>query len=269
MTIIKYDRNFKSFTYVIDFEGNIITTTVTLIKGSEKLDFDVTVDWKKDAVPQKMIPQLSFAVPVSYKTSGNSLSEIPYGRIIRDAAAFDIPSHGSLGILGESNHIVALIADTKYGFRHFGNEGQVTLLRNAYNPDPYSDRGIHRIKLAVAACEQDGIDKIATSLLHPISYVSGSYHMGNLPMSGKMIELVGNARVSAVKGAEDKNGIIVRLYDISGKNGSVTLKLAESVSSAFITDTNESILSPTPFNGNTVSVDIPAFSVVTVKIILK
>ena len=269
LSIIKYDRFFKSFTYAIDFEENIITVTVTLKRGSEKLDFDVCVDWKKDAKPTKMIPQLSFVVPVSYKTAGKSLCEIPYGTIERDAAAFDVPSHGSLGILGESRHKVAIIADTKYGFRHFGNEGQVTLLRNAYNPDPYSDRGIHNIRLGVAACRTEDIDKIASTLLHPLPYVSGACHKGSLPTDSAALTVDGNVRVSSVKGAEDGKGTVVRVYDVSGNSGEVTMNFAKELEAAFVTDTNEKILSQLPTFGNAVKLTVPACSVVTVKCIFK
>ena len=265
LAIIKYDRYFKSFTYTIELEESTITATVTLKCGSEKLDFDLTVDWKKDAKPYKMIPQLSFVVPVSYKTAGKSLCEIPYGRIERDAAAFDVPSHGALGILGESKHKIAVIADTKYGFRHFGNEGQVTLLRNAYSPDPYSDRGIHNIHLGVAACKIEDIDKIASTILHPLPYVSGSCQKGCLPTNGAAISLEGNVRVSSVKGAEDGCGAVVRVYDVVGKSEEVTLSFAKELCEAYVTDTNENIVSTLCPSGKSVKFTVPAYSVVTVK----
>ena len=260
-------KTFQRLAYTIDFEGNIINAYIMLKQDSEMLDFDVKVEWKKEGIPQKMIPQLAFTVPVSYKLSGRSLSEIPYGTIEREASAFDIPSHGALGILGESKHIIALFADTKYGFRHYGNEGQITLLRNSYFPDPCSDGGVHNIRLGVAACVPEKIGELASKVLHPLSYVSGGYHEGTLALKGSMLSVDGNVRVSAIKGAEDGTGIVVRLFDVSGKEQVVGIKCNKNdIVGAALTDTNEKLLSSLNVNAGEVRLTVEPYTVKTVKL---
>jgi alpha-mannosidase len=266
ITEITENSAFRRMVYTFKHEENTVTAAVTLRNGSDVLDFDVTIDFKKTAVRDEMVPQISFVVPVSYKTAGRSLCEIPYGTLERDALAFDVPSHGSIGILGESKHIVALLADTKYGFRHFENEAQVTLVRNAYDPDPYSDTGIHHVRLGVAVCEPDGIDRRASALMHPLPYVSGEYHTGTLPLCGAPFALRSDARVSAVKGAEDGDGIVIRLYDPNGKANEATLTFKQPVRTATLTDSNEKPLASLTPNGNEITLAIPTRAVVTVKI---
>lgn len=266
ITEITENPAFCRMAYTFKHDENTVTAVVTLRSGSDMLDFDVTIDFEKTGVRDVMIPQISFVVPVSYKTKGKALCEIPYGTLERDALAFDVPSHGSIGVLGESKHIVALLADTKYGFRHYGNEAQVTLVRGAYDPDPYSDRGIHHIRLGVTACEPDGIDRRASALMHPLPYVSGECHTGTLPLCGAPFEIRSDARVSAVKGAEDGDGIVLRLYDPSGNANEATLAFQKPIRTATLTDSNENPLTPLATSGNAVSLAIPTRAVVSVKI---
>ena len=266
ITEITENIAFRRMAYTFEQDENTVTAVVTLRSGSDVLDFDVTIDFKKTAIRDKMVPQISFVVPVSYKTNGRSLCEIPYGTLERDALAFDVPSHGSIGVLGESEHIIALLADTKYGFRHFENEAQVTLVRNACDPDPYSDSGIHRIRLGVAACTPEESDRRARALMHPLPYVSGDCHTGTLPLCGAPFAINTDARVSALKGAEDCDVIVLRLYDPNGKANEAKLTFEKPIRTATLTDSNENPLAALKLNGNEVSVVIPTRGVVTVKI---
>ena len=267
MTKLTHTSMFSVFSYTVEYMRSQIDVSIMLRANSSMLEFDVTADWKEDSVRGKMIPQLSFAVPVSYKTIGKSICKIPYGTLVRDEAAFDVPSHGSLGICGESKHIVTLLADTKYGFRYNDGIGQITLIRNAYNPDPYSDRGIHRIRLGVAACAPDGIGEYSDRLCHPMPYVSGRCHKGKLALSGTLLDIDGDIKVSAIKCAEDGDGIVVRMYEEKGKDASVMLKLCRPAERAYITDTNESVICELNVTNGAISFDIPAYSLATVKII--
>lgn len=256
---------FSRLSYRIDFRRSYLQASITLRQNSSMLDFDVKIDWKEDPIVGKMVPQLSFAVPVSYQTDGYSVSKIPYGMLRRKYAAHDIPSHGILGISGESKHIVSILADSKYGFRAWDDWGQVTLVRNAYDPDPYSDRGIHHICLGVAVSAPDKMNELLEVLSHPLSYVSGTYHDGSLATTETLLRMSGNACVSAVKNSEDNQGTVVRLYDESGKEQHITLKFHRPAKCAYITDTNEKIISKAQICDGKVIVPISPYSVVTVK----
>ena len=68
----------------------------------------------------------------------------------------------------------------------------------------------------------------------------------------------------AVKGAEDGSGIIVRLSDVSGKGGEVTLDFCKAVKSAFETDLNENVTSELSADGSTVNATVEAYGIKTV-----
>ena len=259
---------FSRISYSVEYNSSVINVVITLNKGSSKLDFDLNIDWKAESVKGKILPQLAFCVPVSYKTNGKSISQIPHGTIIRDSAAYDVPSHGSIGVCGESEHIIALLADTKYGFRCYEDTAQVALIRSSYFPDAYSDHGIHNIKLAVAACNQDEIDEQLTILCHPLSFASNTCHKGKLSLTGTLLKIIEGVRVSAVKPSEDGKGIVVRMYDVSGKDRNITLEICKNIKEAFVTDTNENVLSSLSFEDNKINLCLEANTVKTVKLVL-
>ena len=80
-------------------------------------------------------------------------------------------------------------------------------------------------------------------------------------------EISDNVRVSAIKGAEDGCGVIVRVYEAQGEDASVALGLYLPISKAYITDTNENIISEINVKDGKVNLTVPAYSVVTIKAI--
>jgi len=257
---------FTQVSFTITFRSTTVKMLITLLKDSPTLDYELSVDFGELPIVDKMIPQLAFALPVSYKTTQKSYCKIPFGMIYRDAMAHDVPCHGAMGICGESRHILAILAPTKYGFRCVEGMGQLTLLRNSYSPDRYSDSGVHRINFSVAACEEGDIDRLCSRACHPMPFVSGKYHKGELAMSQSILEISDGVCVSSLKNSEDDKGVVVRMYDITGQDRKVRLGFIKNVNNACVTDIYENTLSQLEFDGNEVVADLPAFSVVTVKI---
>lgn len=258
---------FSRLSYTLEYQRSVLFVDISLKENSEMLEFDVKVDFQEDAIHGKSVPQLAFAVPVSYASDGTSLSEIPYGTLLRETMPCDIPSIGALGICGEGQHIVALLADTKYGFRCHDGVGQVTLLRNSYSPDPYSDNGTHRIRLGVAACDRHEIGELSSRLCHPLPFVSGRCHEGTLPTTGRSGEIRGKIRLSAVKPSEDGEGTVIRLYSVSDTEEEITLTRARPIRRAYLTDTNENVLAALPVDNGTVRLSVPPRAVQTVKLL--
>lgn len=266
LTEITQTPLFSRFSYTLEYQRSVLNVTVLLKDNSEMLEFDVKANFREDSIPGKLIPQLSFAVPVSYIPDGTSLSEIPYGTLVREAMPCDIPSIGAIGIGGESQHMIALLADTKYGFRCHDGIGQVTLLRNAYNPDPCSDNGIFTMRLGVAACAREEIGELSSRLCHPLPYVSGRCHAGTLPTTGVSGTVCGNVRVSAVKPSEDSKGTVVRLYSVSDTEEEITLTRSRPILRAYLTDTHETEMTELPVESGTVRLSVAPRAVQTVKL---
>ena len=54
----------QSLTYRVDFADSKLHVTVSLDKGSTKLDYDVRCDWQERGRAGKSVPQLNFYAPL-------------------------------------------------------------------------------------------------------------------------------------------------------------------------------------------------------------
>ena len=76
----------------------------------------------------------------------------------------------------------------------------------------------------------------------------------------------GSAMISHVKCAEDGNGLVVRVTECSGKDGTAVLRLPDWVSQAYRTDMPERLKEQLPA-GNTVELQLHGFEIATLRII--
>ncbi len=264
-TEITSNELFSRVKYEMVFGNSKIRCQVELKRDSAVLEFGAAVDWNEAAVPGEKVPQISFAVPVSYRAD-KSLCDIPFGTIERAAVAHDVPALSFLAAAGESPRAVAVMTDSKYGYRLWDNTASVTLIRSAYDPDPYPERGIHHIRIGVAVGSLSGIKDQATLFNHPISFLSAEPHDGSLPLTGAALTAESGARVTCVKNSEDGQGTTVRLCEETGADTTALLRFCRPVSEAWITDSNETPLEPAELEDGAVTVPIPACSVVTVTV---
>lgn len=251
--------------YEMSFGASRLTCNITLKKDSPVLEFDTCIDYNEAAVQGQKIPQISFAVPVGYDNGGVFSSDIPYGIIKRKQLAHDIPAL-SYVCADKDDGCLSLMTDTKYGYRYYDNTLSVTLVRSAYNPDPYPERGIHNVRIGVAVCEPEQAKDISKAFCSPIPFLSATKHGGKLPLRSQMMSAEGKAAVSCVKNAEDKEGLTVRLYDTDGADGKETLTFFKAPKKAYICTSGEKRLDEIKVKGNSVTVDIPAYSTVTVEV---
>ena len=259
----------KSITYSLHFgERSSMSVTVSLNDGSKMLDYNVSVDFHEVGKTEYM-PQLNFITPVSYGVSAYRY-DVPFGTLDREDINHDVPANSYAAAIsdkGENAPAVMLVTDTKYGFRGTENSLAVTLIRASVDPDPYPEYGKHTIRIGVGIVDTPttyNLNKEASEFVHPIAVCSARAGKGTLPTSGQLVKIDGDVFVSAVKTAENGEGIIVRLSDISGKGGDVTLDFCKAVKSAYETDLNENVTGDLKADGNTVKADIEAYGIKTV-----
>lgn len=247
------------FEYEIKFGSSLLQVVVSLKKGGKMLEFEVSVDWHEPSVRKERIPQLNFAVPVN--DAGERIAyDIPYGVLERPQLAHDVPALSYMGMNG-----VGIIADTKYGFRCWEDCGSVTLVRSPYNPDPYADQRKNSMRLAVAVAGNGELKELSDAFCHPLPFASGTCHSGDLPLQHSMLKLEG-AVLSCVKNAEANDGTVVRVYNPGAEDQKATLQFARDIHRVLLTDTNERPVQELPVAGSAVTFDVPAYSVITVKI---
>ncbi|MHB2009199.1 MAG: glycosyl hydrolase-related protein, partial [Acidobacteriaceae bacterium] len=175
--------------------------------------------------------------------------------------------------LGNGQHGFSLINESKYGYDCSGNVLRLTLLRSPVSPDPNADRGHHHFSYALYPHAGDW--KTALTVRHGYDYNyklqarQVEAHSGTLPLEHSFIAVKGkNVVLTAVKKAEDANGLILRFYEWAGQGGNIRLTLPKGAESATMTNLMEkpegSALAMT--NADQVTVPIHPYEIVTVRI---
>ena len=261
----------KSITYSLKFgERSSMSVTVSLDDDSSMLDFNVSVDFHEVGQPD-YLPQLNFFTPASYGVEKYRY-DVPFGSIDRPAINHDVPTSSYAAAIsekGETAPALMLVTDTKYGFRGADNSLSVTLIRASVDPDPYPEYGKHNIRIGLGIVENAApstLNKASSTFNHPIAFCSARAGKGTLPTSGQLFKTEGEVFVSTVKSAEDSDGVIIRLSDISGKGEKARLCFGKAPEYAKETDINENVIGDLTVNGNDVLVDVEPYAVKTVLI---
>ena len=258
---IRYDLSFG--------ESSRMSVSVYLNENSSTLDFDTTVDFHELGSQETHVPQINFILPVGYATEAYRY-DVPFGTIDRPAIDHDVPANSFAAAMptdGADKTALMLVSDTKYGFRGARNSLSLDLIRGSFFPDPYPEYGVHHIRIGVGVVsnvENDTLFREAAAFIHPIAACSARGGEGKLSLCGSLLTVDGDVRISAVKTAEDFDGLTVRLCDGCGKGAAYTLTFADTPSAAYFADLNENIISEATVNGNAVVASVEPYAIHTI-----
>ncbi|MBE6618004.1 MAG: alpha-mannosidase [Ruminococcaceae bacterium] len=250
----------------IKYENTHIEVKAFLRPGSRVLEYDLHSYWRIEAPDNReVIPQLNFAVPVSYKRTGNCYYDMPYATLVRKELPHDVPALSYLGIESEGKTSIGLVTDTKYAFRCYDGEGSIDLLRATFDPDPCAEHGDIYIKFGIMAAPVTEMKKMATIFNHVLPISFATLHEGTLPLEAKAAEVTGGkVVVSCMKVSENGRGTAIRVYDDAGVDQEITIKLNADVKAAYLTDSLENVIAPLALENGAVKVTLPAHDHVTV-----
>jgi alpha-mannosidase len=261
---IRVSRTWQSSKFVQD---------ITLYADADQVDVVNDVDWHETHV------LLKAAFPLA-ASSRKATYEIPFGTIERpttrdnswEQAKFEVPAL-RWADLGDGQHGFSLINDSKYGYDCQGNILRISLLRSPVSPDPVADRGHQTFRYALYPHASDW--KAALTIRHGYEYndtlwaMQVSPHSGDLPPVDSFLQ-VGSSNVvlTALKKAEDANGLILRLYEWAGQNENVTIHVPAGAKSATLTNLMEKPLDdPLPIAaGDMVTVPVHAYEIVSLRV---
>jgi alpha-mannosidase len=149
---------------------------------------------------------------------------------------------------------------------------RITLLRSPISPDPLADRGRHTFSYSLYP--HGGDWKTALTARRGYEYndqlwaMQVNPHTGSLPPEHSFLQLKqSNVILTAVKKAEDADGLILRLYEWAGRNGEVEILVPPGGKSAALTDLmEEPVGSPLPLSHDTVAVPVHAYEIVSIRV---
>ena len=163
--------------------------------------------------------------------------------------------------------MLALMSDSKYGYRFYDNTLSLGLLRGSYEPDPTPEIEPTSFRLAISvlpAFDSAALVKERSVFLNRPVYCSARPGTGHLPTEGQLLRVDGNVCVSALKTPEDGDGLVVRLWNEATAAAECCLQLCRPIVAAVLSDANErpmQVLGVT--DGNAIRLIVPATSVCT------
>jgi alpha-mannosidase len=241
------------------------------LKG-DMVDVENDFDWHERHV------LLKAAFPLA-ATSDFATYEIPYGTVDRpttrnnswEKAQFEVPAM-RWADLGDGKHGMSLLNQTKFGYDAVGNLLRLTLLRGPTWPDPEADQGHHHFHYALYP--HAGTWKEANTVRHgweynfPLEAVVTTSHYGTLPAQHSFASVSPeNVVLTAVKKAEDADGLIFRAYEWAGKSGTAEFHVPAGATGATITNLMESPEgSPLAVTGDVVKAPIHPYEILTIRV---
>jgi alpha-mannosidase len=244
----------------------------TLSLKGDMVDVENDIDWHERHV------LLKAAFPLA-ATSGFATYEIPYGTVDRpttrnnswEKAQFEVPAM-RWADLGDGKHGMSLLNQTKFGYDAVGNLLRLTLLRGSTWPDPEADQGHHHFHYALYP--HAGTWKDANTVRRgweynfPLEAVATTAHAGALPPAHAFVSASPeNVVLTAVKKAEDAEGLIFRVYEWAGKNSTAEFHVPAGATAATITNLMEKPEgSPLQVAGDMVKVPIHPYEILTIRV---
>jgi alpha-mannosidase len=256
-----------------NWQSSKFVQTISLPAGdSDIVDIDNDIDWHETHVLLKAAFPLAASGPFA-------TYEIPYGSIERpttrnnswEKAQFEVAAM-RWADLGDGKHGLSILNQTKYGYDAVGNLLRITLLRSPTWPDPDADRGHHHFHYALyphAGTWKDAMTvRRGWEYDYPIEAVVTTAHAGSLPAEHSFASVTPeNVVLTAVKKAEDANGLIFRVYEWAGKASTVEFHVPPGATGATVTNLMEQPEGDAlPVTGDVVKAPIKPFEILTVRV---
>jgi alpha-mannosidase len=270
---VKELRGFSMAQVTRSWQNSKFVQTIRL--EGDQVDIDNDIDWHEKHV------LLKAAFPLAVK-SDFATYEIPYGAIERpttrnnswEKAQFEVPAMRWADLSGAGAdgkvHGLSLLNQDKYGYDAVGNVLRLTLLRSPTWPDPDADQGHHHFHYALYP--HAGTWKDALTVRHgweydyPLQAAVTTAHAGSLPAEHSFASVSPeNVVLTAVKKAEDANGLIFRVYEWAGKETTAEFHVPPGATGATVTNLMEQPEGdPLKVEGDVVKAPVHPYEIVTI-----
>jgi alpha-mannosidase len=246
------------------YESSRIVQIVSLEDQGAQIEFDTWVDWHEHQTLLKV------GFPLNVRTD-QSRAEIQFGHMTRpthqntswDRARFETGMH-RWADLSEQGFGVALLNDCKYGYDAKGHMLRLTLIKSPVFPWPEADQGEHRFRYAVLPHNGsvETIHAAATAFNLPLRLFEGGEVQGQGSCGICRLD-TDQVSIGSVNFTEDGKGIVLRLFEICGRQAQAHLTFDRVWASIEITDLLEKPVEAPGFNIDNVTIDLPPFGIRT------
>ncbi len=246
--------------------NSMLTQTVSLERGSRRLDFKTKINWLES---HKL---LKVCFPVDIHTE-EALHEIQFGYVKRpnhrsrkfDTDRFEVCNQKWTAV-AEEDRGVAVLNDCKYGVNVLDGSVNLTLLKAAKAPDFNADTGIQEFTYSLYCWNgpliSSNVVREAYEVNCPVAITAGTSESRSLFAID-----ASNIIIDTVKPAEDGSGdLIVRLYECMRTSTRCTVKTALAINSAVQTNMLEVPEKVLKTGGVSISLEFRPFEIKTLRL---
>jgi alpha-mannosidase len=217
---------FASVKYTLRYGESTVNQEIRIFKGSRLIEFKTHLNW----VDKGCLLKAWFNLNVK---SEKAHFEIPFGVVERstikvsswDKAKFEVPALRWMDI-SDGEYGFAIISNSRHGYSVDGSTVGLSLLKSSVMPNPWSDMGYNEFTYYIYP--------------HSGNYYSGEVYRrayevysgvktlvfkcnGEVPLMKPIIKVDGGI-LESLKLSESLDGIVARIYDISGKGCEVNVE---------------------------------------------
>jgi alpha-mannosidase len=261
--VIRVSRTWQKSKFVQD---------ITLYAGADTVNVGNDVDWHETHILLKAAFPLAASAPMA-------TYEIPYGTIQRpttrentwEQARFEVPAL-RWADLGDGQHGFSLINDSKYGYDDKDNVLRLTLLRSPIWPDPDADRGHQNFDYELyphgGTWQQALTERQGYQYNYNLKAIQVEAHTGSQPAEHSYLSVEPeNVVLTAVKKAEDNNGLIFRVVEWAGKQSNVTFTVPPGATAATEANLMENPTGASlPLSANKVTIPIHPYEILSIRV---
>ena len=268
--------------------GSTVRLNVLLHGLAPRIDVTAEIDWREIGTPERGIPGLSVRFPFDLSSLDfDQRYETPFGSVVRHLSlGEEVPTlryahFDAVAPVPVSHEMpcgFTLVQDGRYGHAMEANDLRMRVIRSSYDPDhaPEVCRQTLRYALHFHDDHTDPatLTRLGAAWNHPLIVLPADLGAGAGPASRGLARVeTPNVVLSSLKGAEDGDGLVLRLVELNGTDTEAVVvldeALAKGLSGATLTDVMERPLpdgASASFDGKTLTVPVRANSFVTVKL---
>ncbi len=255
-----------------EYMHSTLKQTLWLYSESRRIDFETYIDWHEHhQVLKTIFPFDLHATSATYDIQFGHVSRPTHENTSWDKAKFETYAHKWVD-MSENGYGVAMLNNGKYGHGTEGSTLTLTLIKCATDPNPEADQGEHYFTYSIMPHSGDfreaGVINESYALNQPLYERAIEKQAGDLPETYSFVSVdKPNAVITAVKRAEQGDGVIVRMYDAYDCRSNVTLTFPESFKRAYLCDLMENELSELKVKDGKTRIPMSNFEIVTVKLV--
>jgi len=229
--VIRCRNYFRNSRFVLD---------ISLYKDLPELAFKLNLDWREFGGRETGVPALRVRFPIDLKNP-RFIYEIPFGNTERVADGKEVPAQRWGAAVERATNVgVTILNSHTYSYSAYDNEMALTLLRSSYEPDPVPEIGRHTISYSVFPSlywTPDEATRLGINYNAPLIAFRTERSNGSLPSKFSFLSVEpSNVVVTALKQAENADGLVLRLFEASGNASKATVHSAQRIEEVYVID---------------------------------